>query len=177
MIAGKFLNSVVINSLMKSSQLRKKLGFFRILVLSWFDLAVVTFTHPMLFLLIISWSVKTHQQGENRLGNWAYTVGYNLSGFSTSALLTMSVERYLALKYPFFHHIAVTKRRLLFFQAFLVVIKVSVSFTTFLLENIWQCFHICIHFIIPVPVHILKLPHVYHHQVKIQSRKKCKNAA
>ena len=48
MVAGIFLNSVVIISLWRSSQLRKKLCYFMILVLSCFDLAVVTITHPLL---------------------------------------------------------------------------------------------------------------------------------
>ena len=127
MIAGIFLNSVVIISLMRSPQLRKNRGYFMILVLSCFDLAVVSFSHPVLLLSIISWSVKTHQQGENKFYNWVSIVGYNMAGFSMSALLTMSVERYLALKYPFFHHAAVTKRRLLLFQAFLMLMTVSLS--------------------------------------------------
>jgi hypothetical protein len=48
MVAGIFLNSVVIISLWKTSQLRKKdlVCYFMILVLSCFDLAVVTITHP-----------------------------------------------------------------------------------------------------------------------------------
>ena len=120
MIAGVFLNSVVMISLMSSTQLRKNLGYFMILVLSCFDLAVVTFSHPVLVLLIIS-----HHQDKNEFDTWAYKVIYNLSGFSMSALLAMSVERYLALKYPFFHHTAVTKRRLLLFLAFLIIMIVG----------------------------------------------------
>ena len=127
MNAGVFLNSVVIISLMRSSHLRKNLGYFMILVLSCFDLAVVTFSHPLLLLSIISWSVKTYQQSENEFDNWGYIVGHNMAGFSMSSLLTMSVERYLALKYPFFHHTAVTKRGLLLFQAFLMIMIVSLS--------------------------------------------------
>ena len=48
MVAGIFLNSVVIISLWRSRQLRKKLCYFMILVLSCFDLAVVTIIHPLL---------------------------------------------------------------------------------------------------------------------------------
>ena len=127
MIAGIFLHSVVIISLMRSLQLRKNLGYFMILVLSCFDLAVVTISHPMLLLLIISWSVETHHEDKNEFDTWAYKVEYDLSGFSTSALLTMSFERYLALKYPFFHHTTVTRRRLLLFLAFLIIILLGVS--------------------------------------------------
>ena len=136
MIAGIFLNSVVIISLRRSSQLRKNLGYFMILVLSCFDLALVAINHPMLLSSIISWSVQTHHQGESKLNIWGYLLGYNLAGFSMSALLTMSVERYLALKYPFFHHAAVTKRRLLFFLAFVVVLTVIVSSLKYLNERI-----------------------------------------
>ena len=64
---------------------------------------------------------------QNKLEDLAYIIGYNLSGFSTSTLLTMSVERYLALKHPFFHHTAVTKTRLLLFLAFFIITIVSVS--------------------------------------------------
>ena len=47
MVAGIFLNSVVIISLCRSRQRRKKLCYFMILVLSCVDLAVVTITHPV----------------------------------------------------------------------------------------------------------------------------------
>ena len=58
MVTGIFLNSVVIISLWRSSQLRKKLCYFMILVLSCFDLAVVTITHPLLIVSTISFSLE-----------------------------------------------------------------------------------------------------------------------
>ena len=133
MIAGVFLNSVVIISFMRSSQLRKNLGYFMILVLSCFDLAVVTFSHPVLLLLIIS-----HHQDKNEFDTWAYKVIYILAGFSMAALLAMSVERYLALKYPFFHHTAVTKRRLLLFLAFLIIMMAGLLPLLYIFE--WKTF-------------------------------------
>ena len=126
MIAGIFLNSVVIISLRRSSQLRKNPGHFMILVLSCFDLAVVTYIHPALIASTISWSMGNYQE-KNIFSILALVMGYYLAGFSLSALLTMSVERFLALKYPFFHHTAVTKRKLLLFLTFLIVIMVSLS--------------------------------------------------
>ena len=125
MIAGIFLNSVVIISLIRSSQLPKNQGYFMILVSSCFDLAAVSFNHPVSISFIVSWFMGNHHQ--NKLEELAYIIGYNLSGFSTSTLLTMSVERYLALKYTFFHHTAVTKTRLLLFLAFFIITIVSVS--------------------------------------------------
>jgi hypothetical protein len=52
-VAGIFLNSVVIISLWRSSQLRKKLCYFMVLLLSCFDLAIVTITHPFLIVSTI----------------------------------------------------------------------------------------------------------------------------
>ena len=53
MIAGIFLNYVVIISLWRSSQLRKKPCYFMILVLSCYDVAVVTISHPFLIVSTI----------------------------------------------------------------------------------------------------------------------------
>ena len=119
MVAGTFLNFVVIISLWRSSQLRKKLCYFMILVLSCFDLAVVTITHPVLILLTILWSMKTYHEEIDIAIMHTCTL---LGGFSMFALLTLSIERFLALTCPFFHQSAVTKRRLVLFQAFWMII-------------------------------------------------------
>jgi Ca2+/Na+ antiporter len=50
-----------------------------------------------------------------------------MHGSSLFALLTLNVERFLALTCPFFHQASVTKTRLLCFQAFLTVIIVGLS--------------------------------------------------
>jgi hypothetical protein len=123
MIAGIFINSVVIITFKRCRQLRKKLCYFTILLLSCIDLAAAIFSHLMRILLAISLSTGTY----HKFINWVYVISINLIAFSVSALLVMSVERFLALKYPFFHHTAVTKRRLLLFLAFLMFITVSVS--------------------------------------------------
>ena len=132
MVVGIFLNTVVIISLWRSSQLRKKLCYFMILVLSCFDLAVVAIAHPLLILSTILWSMEIyHGEIENTR---AYTTTL-LGGFSMFALLTLTIERFLALTYPFFHQTAVTKKGLLFFQAFLVTTTVSVSQLVHLYEK------------------------------------------
>ena len=124
MVAGTFLNSVVIISLWRSSQLRKKLCYLMILVLSCFDLAVVTINHPVLILSTILWSMKTYHKEIKII--WEYT-SILLGAFSAFALLTLNIERFLALTYPFFHQTAVTKRRLVLFQAFWMTIIFSLS--------------------------------------------------
>jgi hypothetical protein len=124
MVAGIFLNSVVIISLWRSSQLRKKPCYFMILVLSCFDLAVVTISHPLLIASTIYFS-----QGEidNIRGGVRTSIVYVLCSSSLSALFTLNVERFLALTRPFFHQVLVTKTRLLCFQAFCTVTIIGIS--------------------------------------------------
>ena len=68
MVAGIILNSVVIISLLRSSQLRKKLCYFTILVLSCGDLAEVTIVQPLLILIINNFVVD----GNVLDRNWSY---------------------------------------------------------------------------------------------------------
>ena len=124
MVAGIFLNSVVIISLWRSSQHRKKLCYFTILFLSCFDLAEVTITHSALILSTILWFM--HIYYEEMKYTFVYT-GILFGGFSMFALLTLTIERFLALTYPFFHQTAVTKRRLIFFQTFGMITLVALS--------------------------------------------------
>ena len=123
-VAGTFLNSVVIISLSRSSQLRNKLCYFMILILSCFDLAVVTINHPVLIFSTILWSMKiSHEEVGIAI---EYTTTF-FAAFSAFALLTLSLERFLALTYPFFHQTAVTKKRLALFQAFWMIVILSLS--------------------------------------------------
>ena len=104
---GIILNSVVIMSLW-NSQLRRKLCYFTILVLSCADLAVVVVIQPMVTLEAASYWVSL---------NFARVVRFQYLYYSTilsfTAYLTMTLERYLALMHPFFHQKSVTKPRLM----------------------------------------------------------------
>jgi hypothetical protein len=138
MVAGIFLNSVVIISLWRSSQLRKQLCYFMILVLSCFDLAVVTITHPLLIVSTINFSQL--EINEIRLLT-EKSIYFVVDGSSLIALFTLNVERFLALICPFFHQASVTKTRLLCFQAFWTVIVVGISpLVYFNLEKIVDIF-------------------------------------
>ena len=97
-IAGTILNSVVILSLW-NSQLRRKLCYFMIFILACFDLAVVVVIHPLIIIEIISCWMSA-----DFIEYWVQYVICILFNFSLSALLAMTVERYLALVYPFFSH-------------------------------------------------------------------------
>ena len=109
MIAGIFLNSVVIISLWRSRQLRKKLCYFMVLVLCCFDLAVVSIIHPLVVTSTIHLPIEETQKLRE---NMRVFCTYILTGFSMNALFTLTIERFLALARPFFHQAFVTKRKI-----------------------------------------------------------------
>jgi hypothetical protein len=105
---GICLNSIVIISLL-NSQLRKKLCYFMILVLACSDLAVVVVFHPFIISeTIIGWFFNTSYYSFE-----AHYIMGEVFAISLTALLTMTLERYLAIVYPFFHEKSVTKSRLI----------------------------------------------------------------
>ena len=123
LVAGIFFNSIVIISLWRSRQLRRKLCYFVIFVLSCFDLAVVAITHPFLITSAVYYSLedvnKTREHTRKLLT-------FTLYGFSMFALLTLNVERFLALTCPFFHQASITKTRLICVQALGMAITVGI---------------------------------------------------
>ncbi|XP_046846248.1 uncharacterized protein LOC124439985 [Xenia sp. Carnegie-2017] len=113
--AGIFLNSVVIISIRRSSQLRKKLCYFMICLLSCADFAVVVIIHPS-----IAWIA--YYYGEKYKTNEIIfrSVFFVVLGISVLMVLTLNIERFLAVKFPFFHQTQVTKKSLIAFAACLV---------------------------------------------------------
>ena len=129
--AGVVLNLLVILSFWKSSpDLRKKLCYFMIMVLSCFDFLVVITTIPVVIIHLILWLDENYD---------ALTVSRTyekLSSlfpcFSFVVLLVLSFERYLGAYYPFFHRTSGNRRRLLTLLAVLlivptVIISISVN--------------------------------------------------
>ena len=123
-LTGIFLNSLVITSLWRSSQLRKELCYFMILVLSCFDMAVVSIIHPLLISSTILWYMGAHHED---IDATRINTSILLQGFSMFALLTLNIERFLALTCPFFHQRAVTKVKLIIFLALQMIILVALS--------------------------------------------------
>ena len=119
MLAGIFLNTVTIISLRRSSQLRKKLCDFTILLLSCFDLAVVTITHPVIILSTIFWFNEDCSERREQVKIYVCILPH---AFSMVALLTLNIERFLCLTFPIFHRTSVTKKKLLTLQAFLTIL-------------------------------------------------------
>ena len=119
MIAGISLNTVVISSLRGSSQIQNKLWCFTIVVLSCFDLIVVCSIHPLNVVKIIF--LNENLYGEIKFVEPAYDhVCILIGSFSMLSFLILTIVRFLALAYPFFHQTSVTKSRLGIFQAILI---------------------------------------------------------
>ena len=116
--SGIVSNTLVIASIWKSSQLRKKLCHFMTMVLSCFDLVAVVTNHPGILLYLISWLRKDYDLQKT-------TIYLNISGvflvLSLLALLVMNIERYLGAYYPIFHHTSVTRRKLITLLVILLI--------------------------------------------------------
>ena len=122
LLLGSFLNALVILCFWKSSHLRKKLCHFTILVLSCIDLSCVIVIHPLIILSILAWHFQDsalRQKLEN-LKPLTSTL-YSLSFY---ALITMNLERYIAIKYPLYHKTSMTKAKLMLVFATLFLLAV-----------------------------------------------------
>ena len=123
---GICLNSVVIISISRSVQLRKKLCYFMIMVLSCCDLLAVLTNMPLTALLAMLW--LTGKLDVN--ARWPHlllrsTVASHT--FSLFCLLVMNFDRYLATSYPLFHRTSVTKARLLTLLAILIIVDITLA--------------------------------------------------
>ena len=118
--SGVVLNTLVIVSFWKSSQLRKKLCHFMIMVLSCFDLISVVTNHSTTLFYLISWLREDYDLLVNSTLYVDFiTIFYAYSFF---ALLVMSFERYLGAYYPIFHRTSVTRCRLLALLSIILII-------------------------------------------------------
>ncbi len=126
LFSGICLNSVVILSFWRSIQLRKKLCYFMIMVLSCCDLLAVLTNNPLLAVIVILWLT-----GETDVNaTWAHN-SIMFIAFSLLALLVMNFDRYLATSYPIFHRTSVTKGRLLTLLAILIIPELTLAVMSF----------------------------------------------
>ena len=103
-------------------QLRKKLCYFTIMLLSCCDLLAVFTSNPLTALFAMLWLTGKLVV----YPPWMYTSLWLSNSFisiSLLALLVMNFDRYLATYYPIFHRTSVTKGKLLTFHATLVVVE------------------------------------------------------
>ena len=110
---GICLNSLVIISFWRSAQLRKKLCYFMIMVLSCFDLLAVLTNHSLLAYIALSWLTRDRNPMSVRSVHTVYELSSVFIAFSLLALLVMNFDRYLATYYPIYHRTFVTKGKLL----------------------------------------------------------------
>ena len=126
LFVGSFLNVVVVLSIWKSSQLRKKLCYFMIFILSCCDLVEVVVLHSSRIIQYILWFRQGFCTNSQNFHVFRYMSEF-IYGFSLLGLFTMTLERYLGLAYPIFHKTSVTKRRLVIFllatQTFAVILN------------------------------------------------------
>jgi hypothetical protein len=124
--SGICLNSLVILSFWRSVQLRKKLCYFMIMVLSCCDLLAVLTNSPFMALISISW--LTGKLDENiRWPHISLRSTNMFPVFSLFVLLVMNFDRYLATSYPIFHRTSVTKGRLLSLLAILIIVEIPLK--------------------------------------------------
>ena len=150
--SGICLNSLVILSFWRSVQLRKKLCYFMIMVLSCWDLLAVLTNSPLIALITMSW--LTGKLDVN--ARWAHismsSTG-NFSSFPLFALLVMNFDRYLATSYPIFHRTSVTKGRLLTLLAILNIVEVILgvmSSNDFVISDEWHNAFFLVFFMLPM---------------------------
>ena len=125
-IVGTILNSLVLYSFWKSPQLRSKMSYFVIMVLSCVDLGVVTIVQP----LVTSFFIKEILESSKlcfHLTAFAVT-SILFSGKSISTLLTLNIQRYFSIVCPILHRTTATKKRFLatsFFIWFIIDLFIS----------------------------------------------------
>ncbi len=124
--SGICLNSLVILSFWRSVQLRKKLCYFMIMVLSCCDLLVVLTNHPLMALSAMLWLTRKLDVYPRWMDASVHFTTVFV-GSSLLALLVMNLDRYLATYYPIFHRTSVTKGKLLTLLAILIVVQLTLS--------------------------------------------------
>ena len=148
--SGICLNSLVILSFWRSVQLRKKLCYFMIMVLSCCDLLALLTNTPLLFFVSMSWLTGKFDVN----ARWAYIslIWTNIFiVFSLFALLVMNFDRYLATSYPIFHRTSVTMGRLLTLLAILIIVEITLKVMTVNHFVISNQVHGLITFILVIP--------------------------
>ena len=151
LVSGVCLNSLVILSFWRNDQLRKKLCYFMIMVLSCFDLLALFTNHSFTAFLTLHWLIT----GKLLVWEWLYITFLSaniLLGLPFVALLVMNFDRYLVTYYPLFHRTSVTRGKLLIPLVVLVLqscrshlntIKLVIHYEVFLAIS-------CVIFLLPI---------------------------
>ena len=150
--SGMILNTLVIACFWKSSQLRKKLCHFMIMVLSCIDLVSVVVNNPGMLFYLVSWLTEDYDLLPKIKTYFKYSD--KLYGSSLLALLLMNIERYLGAYYPIFHHTSVTRRRWLALLAILLILHAASSVISTNGIIISEAIHVAIYIIVIFPLFV-----------------------
>ena len=172
--SGICLNSLVILSFWRSVNLRKKLCYFLIMVLSCCDLLTVLTNNPLLAFISMSW-LTGKLDGNARWPHTSIRLTNVFLGFSYFALLVMNFDRYLATFYPIFHRTSVTKGRHLTLFAILIIFEITLKVMSVNDFVIFYQVHGVIVCILLIPAMLFINYKLF--QVVMKSRKKQKNIA
>ena len=115
-LSGVILNSLVIITILKSRQLRKKVCHFVVGLTSCCDFITVLVGVQNFFLRFTFWFTEND-----------YLLAFiEIYGrFLSLSLLIMSIERYLGVYYPIYHRTSVTRRRLLTLLAIFTILPAT----------------------------------------------------
>ena len=109
-VLGTFLNTLVVCIFWKKPTLRQKVSYFMIMVLSSIDQCTTITVHPFYLVNSIAEITETSKCFYKMFYQTSAVI---LSGMSFLTFFVMNIERYLAIAYPFFHKVHITKRRCL----------------------------------------------------------------
>ena len=104
------LNAMAILTISKSSSLKEKPCYFTILVQSVFDLGIGIIGIPLFLVYLAS---AMGEYSNCIIANYTKITGYLMINISAVALLTITLERYIAILHPFGYKMFVTKKRIL----------------------------------------------------------------
>ena len=121
-VLGTFLNTLVVCVFWKTSSLRQNVSYFMIMVLSFIDLCTTVIVHPFYLVNSIAEVTETSKCFYKMFYQTSMVM---LSGMSYLTFFVMNIERYLAIAYPFFHKVHVTKRRCLLFSFLLWLVCIA----------------------------------------------------
>ena len=150
LFSGICLNSLFIFSFWRSAQLRKKLCYFMIMVLSCCDLLLVIMNHSVMAYITMIW---LNGSGNAFTDSWLfiYELTTLLIGFSWLALLVLNYDQYLATHHPIYHRTSVTKVKLFTYFAILVSVLLILSLILSFVISFEVAF-VIIHTIFTLPV-------------------------
>lgn len=124
-ILGAFLNATLIRIVWKARRLREKTCYFMLMVLACVDLSVTLIAQPMFLINSIA-EMTSNSQCAYKILSQRFAVW--LSGMSTVAFFTLSIERYLSIVHSVFHRNHVTKQKCLMFLTPLWIVCTLVAY-------------------------------------------------